>query len=162
VNKGSGGSDPSVTCPLILAGALKAETAEAAVKEELSLARLVTGGSRGLDRNTVLGLAQRGVSSIFTYHSNQAEAHKVVAAAGEMGVQTFALQLDTGDVSAFDAFVQSVRSTLASLGAEGFDHLVNNAGISHHNAFDQTTEGALDRLYWVNAQRIGVSGGMGL
>ncbi len=111
---------------------------------------IVTGGSRGLGRDTVLSLARRGVNSIFTYHSNRAEADKVVAAAREMGAQAFALQLDTGDVSAFDAFVLSVRSALASLGAERFDYLVNNAGTSHHKAFDLTTEAELDRLYEVH------------
>ena len=35
---------------------------------------IITGGSRGLGRNTVLQLAQRGVRSIFTYNSNRAEA----------------------------------------------------------------------------------------
>jgi NAD(P)-dependent dehydrogenase (short-subunit alcohol dehydrogenase family) len=39
---------------------------------------LITGGSRGLGRNTVLSLARRGVSSIFTYNTNQEEAEKVV------------------------------------------------------------------------------------
>jgi len=74
----------------------------------------------------------------------------VVAAVGEMGARASALQLDTGDVSAFDAFVRSVRSALASLGAERFDYSVNNAGTSHHNPFDRTTEGELDRLYEVH------------
>ena len=35
---------------------------------------IVTGGSRGLGRNTVLNLAKRGIDSIFTYRSNRAEA----------------------------------------------------------------------------------------
>jgi NAD(P)-dependent dehydrogenase (short-subunit alcohol dehydrogenase family) len=39
---------------------------------------VVTGGSRGLGRNTVVSLARRGVNSIFTYRSNRAEAEKVV------------------------------------------------------------------------------------
>ena len=38
---------------------------------------IVTGGSRGIGRNTVLSLARRGVDSIFTYKSNQAEARKM-------------------------------------------------------------------------------------
>src|SRR6202030_1035235 len=95
---------------------------------------IVTGGSRGLGRNTVLHLAKRGVRSIFTYNSNRAEADKVVAAAGAAGSRAIALQLDTGDVSAFETFVASVRKALADLGAERFDYLVNNAGISHHNS----------------------------
>jgi NAD(P)-dependent dehydrogenase (short-subunit alcohol dehydrogenase family) len=111
---------------------------------------LVTGGSRGLGRSTVLSLAQRGVSSIFTYNSNRAEAEKVVALAREARVDAVALQLDTGDVGAFDDFVARVRDALRRLGTERFDYLVNNAGTSHHNAFDKTTEEELDRLYQVH------------
>src|SRR5271168_5408987 len=111
---------------------------------------IITGGSRGLGRNTVLNLAARGVHSIFTYHSNRAEAGKVVSAVSEAGAKAIALQLDTGSVGTFDAFVQSVREALATLGAERFDYLVNNAGTSHHNAFEQTTEEELDKLYNVH------------
>ena len=111
---------------------------------------IVTGGSRGLGRNTVINLAKRGVHSIFTYNSNRAEADKVVSAAGEAGARAIAIQLNTGSVRTFDAFVQSVREALATLGAERFDYLVNNAGTSHHNAFDQTTERELDDLYNVH------------
>jgi NAD(P)-dependent dehydrogenase (short-subunit alcohol dehydrogenase family) len=32
---------------------------------------IVTGGSRGMGRNTALNLAKRGVDVIFTYHSNR-------------------------------------------------------------------------------------------
>jgi NAD(P)-dependent dehydrogenase (short-subunit alcohol dehydrogenase family) len=111
---------------------------------------VVTGGSRGLGRNTVLSLARRGVNSIFTYHSNRAEADTVVAAVGGAGAKAAALQLDTANVSSFDAFARSVRSTLASLGAERFDYLVNNAGTSLHKNFDQTTEEELDQIYNVH------------
>jgi NAD(P)-dependent dehydrogenase (short-subunit alcohol dehydrogenase family) len=111
---------------------------------------IVTGGSRGLGRNTVLSLAKRGVDSIFTYNSNQAEAEKVVGLVAEAGRKAIALQLDTGNVSAFDSFIQSVRQALAGLRAERFDYLVNNAGISHHASFDKTTEEELDRLYNVH------------
>lgn len=108
---------------------------------------IVTGGSRGLGRNTVLSLARRGVASIFTYNSNQAEADKVVGAVGDLGGRAVALQLDTSQVSAFDPFVKSVGQVLADLGAERFDYLVNNAGTSHHNSIEQTTEQELDALY---------------
>ncbi len=111
---------------------------------------IVTGGSRGLGRSTVLNLAKRGVNSIFTFHSNRAEAEKVVAAVGETGAKAVALQLNTGNVGAFDAFVIAIRSALGGFGAERFDYLVNNAGISHHNSFDKTAEAELDDLYNVH------------
>ena len=111
---------------------------------------IVTGGSRGLGRNTVLSLAKRGVDVIFTYHSNRSEADGVVKMAGDAGSKAFALQLDTGKSGEFDRFVDGVRSVLSDLGAERFDYLVNNAGISHHNAFEKTTEAELDSLYNVN------------
>jgi NAD(P)-dependent dehydrogenase (short-subunit alcohol dehydrogenase family) len=54
------------------------------------------------------------------------------------------LPLETGGVAAFDPFVGDVRRALAELGAGRFDYLVNNAGTSLHNAFDQTTDKDLD------------------
>lgn len=111
---------------------------------------IVTGGSRGLGRSTVLSLARRGIGSIFTYNSNRAEADKVAGLAAEAGRKTVALQLDTGRVATFDLFVQSVREALAELGSDRFDYLVNNAGTSHHNAFEKTTVEELDSLYDVH------------
>jgi NAD(P)-dependent dehydrogenase (short-subunit alcohol dehydrogenase family) len=119
---------------------------------ELSATKIaiVTGGSRGLGRNTVINLAKRGVHSIFTYNSNRAEADMVIAAVTEAGAKATALQLDTGNVSSFDAFVKNVKTALAGFGVERFDYLVNNAGTSHHNAFEKTTEEELDSLYNVH------------
>ena len=111
---------------------------------------VVTGGSRGLGRNTVLNLARRGVISIFTYNASRVEADEVVQLAAEAGTKAVALQLDVGEASTFDAFTDRVRATLAELGAERFDYLVNNAGISHHNSIELTTEEEMDTLYRVN------------
>src|SRR6516165_1450341 len=58
---------------------------------------IVTGGSRGLGRSTVLSLAKRGISSIFTYNANRAEAEKVVGLVAQAGGKAVALQLDAGD-----------------------------------------------------------------
>lgn len=111
---------------------------------------IVTGGSRGLGRNTVLNLAERGADSIFTYHSNRSEADAVRDAARAAGCTAIALQLDVKDVRSYDAFVQNVRGALAELGAERFDYLVNNAGTSLHKSFQETTEAELDDLYAVH------------
>jgi len=111
---------------------------------------IVTGGSRGLGRSTVLSLARRGVHSIFTYNTNRAEAEKVVALVREAGSQAIALQLDTANVRSFDDFVGKVREALKRLERDRFDYLVNNAGTAHHNAFEKTTEAELDSLYSVH------------
>ncbi len=111
---------------------------------------IVTGGNRGLGRNTVLNLAKRGVDSIFTFRSNQAEAQEVVKLVEASGCKSIALQLDTGKTRTFDAFVDDVRAALRALGAERFDYLVNNAGISHHAPIETTTEEDVDALYNVH------------
>lgn len=111
---------------------------------------LITGGSRGIGRSTVLSLANRNIDSIFTYNSNQEEASKVASLVSEMGRNAVPIQLNTGDVSTFDSFVKDVDRELKALGAERFDYLVNNAGISHHNTLEKTTEEELDALYQVH------------
>ncbi len=111
---------------------------------------IVTGGSRGLGRNVVVNLAKRGVDSIFTYNSNRAEADKVVAAVEDAGAKANALQLDTGNISSFDAFTETIRTDLSGFGAERFDYLVNNAGTSLHKPIAETTEEELDTLYNVH------------
>jgi NAD(P)-dependent dehydrogenase (short-subunit alcohol dehydrogenase family) len=111
---------------------------------------IVTGGSRGIGRNTVLCLAKRGVRSIFTYNANRAEANKVVALAAEAGAPVIALQLDMGNVGAFDGFAGQVRAALAELAAERFDYLVNNAGISSNAGLATITEAEMDALYSVH------------
>ena len=121
---------------------------------EQSRIALITGGSRGLGRATVLALAARGVGSIFTYRSNQAEADKVVAAAQQAGARAAALQLDTGDTGAFATFAGEVQRVLGDWGAERFDYLVNNAGTSHHAAITDVTEADFDLLYRVHVKGV--------
>ncbi|MDR3516080.1 MAG: SDR family oxidoreductase [Azospirillaceae bacterium] len=112
---------------------------------------IVTGGSRGIGRNTVVSLAKRGVPSIFTYHSHSANAAEVVAEVTDAGAKAVALQLDTGDIASFDAFADGVKDALARLGAAHFDFLVNNGGNSHHNMpFEKATEQELDSIYNVH------------
>jgi len=111
---------------------------------------LITGGSRGLGRNTVLSLAKRGIHSIFTYNSAKDEADKVVDLARLNGVNAVALKLDTGKVGSFDSFIEEAKTALKGMGAGRLDYLVNNAGISHHNTIAKTSEEELDLLYNVN------------
>jgi NAD(P)-dependent dehydrogenase (short-subunit alcohol dehydrogenase family) len=107
---------------------------------------VITGGSRGLGRNTALNLAGRGVDIIFTYRANQAEAQSLVREVEAMGRKAAAFRLDAGDTRSFDGFVAEVQKTLRSWGLGSFDYLVNNAGNSLHVAFDQTTEAQFDEI----------------
>lgn len=120
----------------------------------VSKVAVITGGSRGLGRNTAINLARRGVNVIFTYRANRAEAEAAVLEIKALGAEVIALQLDTGRVSDFEAFVGKVKDALQGLGRSQFDYLVNNAGNSYHAAIAETTEEAFDEL--VNVHLKGV------
>jgi NAD(P)-dependent dehydrogenase (short-subunit alcohol dehydrogenase family) len=107
---------------------------------------IITGGSRGLGRNTAIHLARRGVDILFTYHSNLAEAQNLIREVEAMGRKAAAFQLDAGDISLFDGFVDQVRNKLRVWGQDRFDYLVNNAGTSLHKPFDQTSEAEFDQI----------------
>lgn len=108
---------------------------------------IITGGSRGLGRNTALHLARKGVDSIITYHSKQAEAEAVVAEIRQLGCQALALQLDVGASASFAAFAGQVAAALRDTWhSEHFDFLVNNAGVGVHASIMDTTEAQFDQL----------------
>jgi NAD(P)-dependent dehydrogenase (short-subunit alcohol dehydrogenase family) len=112
---------------------------------------LITGGSRGLGRNTAESLARRGVDAVITYHSRADEARTVVASIDAEGRKAVALQLDTAAVATFDRFAEMFKGVLRDTwGRDRFDFLINNAGISHHNSIEKTTEAELDALYHVH------------
>lgn len=108
---------------------------------------LVTGGSRGLGRNTALSIARRGGDVVITYHSRSDEADAVVAEVQAMGRKAAALQLDTGDVAAFASFADRLRTSLRDTWQrDSFDHLVNNAGHGDYALIAETREAQFDRL----------------
>jgi NAD(P)-dependent dehydrogenase (short-subunit alcohol dehydrogenase family) len=108
---------------------------------------LITGASRGLGRNTALAVARGGGDVVLTYRSNAEEAQTVVAEIEALGRKAVALQLDTGDVEAFPAFVDQLRASLRTIWQrETFDHLVNNAGHGDAAPIADTTVAQFDRL----------------
>ena len=108
---------------------------------------VVTGGSRGLGRNTALHLARRGVDVILTYRSQRTEAEQVVAEIAALGGSAVALQLDVAESGTFDSFVEALEGVLSKhWQRKTFDSLVNNAGIGIHAAFADTTEKQFDEL----------------
>jgi NAD(P)-dependent dehydrogenase (short-subunit alcohol dehydrogenase family) len=116
---------------------------------------LVTGSSRGLGKSTALNLARTGVDTIVTYHSNAAEAAKVVAEIESLGAKAIALQLDTANTKTFDDFVEKVqRSLQEKWQTDQFDFLVNNAGTGTYASFVDTTEADFDHLMNIHVKGV--------
>jgi NAD(P)-dependent dehydrogenase (short-subunit alcohol dehydrogenase family) len=112
---------------------------------------LVTGGSRGLGRNAALSIARRGGDVILTYQSRANDAQTVVGEIDAMGRKAVALQLDTGDATAFAPFAEKLRTTLRETWQrDRFDHLVNNAGHGEYASIAETSEAQFDRLVKVH------------
>lgn len=121
----------------------------------ISKVALITGGSRGLGRNTAVSLARRGVGVVLTYHSKAAEAATVVAEIEALGGRAVALRLDAADMASFDGFVQDVRQTVArTWSRDSIDYLVNNAGTGVYALIADTTEAQFDAM--VNVHLKGV------
>ena len=108
---------------------------------------LVTGGSRGLGRNTAISIARHGGDVILTYQSQATAAEATVAEIRALGQKAVALQLDAGDTASFAGFAEQLRTALGETwGRDTFDHLVNNAGHGDGASIAETTEAQFDRL----------------
>ncbi|WP_259070450.1 SDR family oxidoreductase [Mucilaginibacter sp. X4EP1] len=112
---------------------------------------LVTGSSRGLGKNAAMHIIQKGIDVIITYRSKKEEAEAVVAEIEKSGQKAATLQLDTGVVSSFDAFIKQLATVLKEKwNRDSFDFLVNNAGIDAAAPFAKTTEEDFDNLFNVH------------
>ncbi|WP_416066845.1 SDR family NAD(P)-dependent oxidoreductase [Rhizobium sp. ZK1] len=116
---------------------------------------IVTGGSRGLGRNTAISIAKHGGDVILTYRNGAEEAKAVVAEIEALGRKAVALQLDVGTTSAFPAFAEAVRAALTvTWSRTNFDHLINNAGHGEMAGFAETTEAQFDNLFNVHVKGV--------
>ncbi|ADJ64053.1 SDR family oxidoreductase [Herbaspirillum seropedicae] len=112
---------------------------------------LITGGSRGLGKNTALHLARDGAGVILTYVGNQQAAEATVAELQALGAVAAALRLDLADSASFPAFAQAVREALKThWQAEHFHYLVNNGGMGMHASIEETSEAVFDALFKVH------------
>lgn len=108
---------------------------------------IVTGGSRGLGRNTAENLAAKGIDVVLTYKSNKEEAEKVVKSIEAKGRKARALALDVSKSSSFNGFAEDLQKTLKGhWGKDRFDFLVNNAGIGTWALLKDTSEEQFDEL----------------
>lgn len=108
---------------------------------------LVTGGGRGLGKNAALKLANKGMGIVLTWNSNEKEAQQVVDEIRQSGGKAAALPLNVGDISTFPSFVEQMKQTLKTQWQnEGFDYLLNNAGIDITAPYSAFTEAQFDQL----------------
>jgi NAD(P)-dependent dehydrogenase (short-subunit alcohol dehydrogenase family) len=108
---------------------------------------LITGGSRGLGKNTALAMARQGIDVVLTYQSKQALAQDTVNEIVALGRKAVTLQLDVAKVSSFDAFTNTLKQALQAEWQTGkFDFLINNAGTGITAPFAETTEQIFDDM----------------
>ncbi|MFV0480445.1 MAG: SDR family NAD(P)-dependent oxidoreductase [Campylobacteraceae bacterium] len=116
---------------------------------------LVTGGSRGIGKNTVLNLAKKGYSVIFTYNSAVNEAKNTASEAKKFGVKAAYLQLNTSSIKGFDEFVLHVKDTLKNeFKTDKLYALINNAGVDTQGSFESVTEEQYDFAFNTNVKGV--------
>ena len=116
---------------------------------------VITGGSRGLGKNTALAMAAQGVDVILTYHSQKDSAEAVVAEIVAMGRKAVALKLDVTNASHFTDFAEQVLQALTTQWQQShFDFLVNNAGGGAYASFAETTEAMFDQMVNLNLKSV--------
>jgi len=106
---------------------------------------IVTGGSRGIGRATVLRLAEAGADVVINYIQNEAAAEEVARQARVQGVQALAVRADVADVNQAAALVQKT--------VEHFDRvdlLVANAGVWEGAPVEEMSEEIWDRVIDAN------------
>lgn len=125
------------------------QLAEQAIQVPKDLLRdkvaIVTGGSRGIGRATVLRLAEAGAHVIVNYLERDDHAAEVVATARELGVEAFGVQ---GDVGRSDD-----AAALIEVATHGFGHvdiLVANAGIWEGAPVEDMADATWDRVLDAN------------
>lgn len=106
---------------------------------------IVTGGSRGIGRATVLRLAEAGANVVVNYLSNKQAAEEVVEKAREFGVEALALRADVSDVGEAAALVDATVKHFDRL-----DVLVANAGIWEGAPVEEMSEALWDRVIDAN------------
>ncbi len=106
---------------------------------------LVTGGDRGIGRAIVLRFARAGYTVFFTYHRNREAAEETLRLVREAGGEASYTRMDVSD----PASVEEARAWVESR-APHLNVLVNNAGILHLGALEETSLEDWEMVFRVN------------
>lgn len=110
---------------------------------------LVTGGGRGIGRETCILLAQHG-AKVAVFSDNPSESMQTASYISEViGVEAFAL---IGDVRSEEDITKAVQETQERLGS--IDILINNAGVMLLKPFNETTVEEWDFVQDVNIRGV--------
>lgn len=92
---------------------------------------LVTGGSRGIGRAIVLGLAQQGVSVASIFNRESEDVDNLRKELGQLGGDSYLVQADVADPGDVQRVTDEVRDRYGQL-----DIVVNNAGVVSHRTIE--------------------------
>lgn len=106
---------------------------------------IVTGGSRGIGRATVLRLAEAGADVVINYVNNQTAAEDVAQRARDLGVKALAVRADVADVGQTAGLVTTTVKHFGHV-----DLLVANAGIWEGAPVEEMSEALWDRVIDAN------------
>ena len=106
---------------------------------------LVTGSSRGIGRAIALALAEAGAEVVINYKSRSHEAQDLESRIRNQGRRCVSIQADVSIQSEVERLIKEAELRLGSIGI-----LVNNAGISRQQPFEEITERDWDELIAVN------------
>lgn len=106
---------------------------------------IVTGGSRGIGRESAERLASDGFAVVINYAGNRAEAEAAVAAITAAGGQAVAFRADVADEAGISALFDLAEDTYG-----GVDVVVHAAGVMTLAPLVDTDLGALDHMHRTN------------
>jgi NAD(P)-dependent dehydrogenase (short-subunit alcohol dehydrogenase family) len=106
---------------------------------------IVTGGSRGIGRAIVLGLAQDGASVAACYSRESDDVARLRGELEEIGGSSYLAQADVSDPESAEAFVRGAAERFG-----GVDILINNAGVVSHVMIEELEPDEWHRVLDVN------------
>ncbi|MFE2493268.1 SDR family oxidoreductase [Streptomyces scopuliridis] len=106
---------------------------------------IITGGSRGIGRESAERLAADGFAVVLNYAGNNAEAEAAVAAITAAGGQAMAFRADVADETAIAALFDAAEDAYG-----GVDVVVHAAGVMTLAPLADTDLDALDRMHRTN------------
>ncbi|WP_299237937.1 SDR family NAD(P)-dependent oxidoreductase [Sulfurihydrogenibium sp.] len=106
---------------------------------------LITGGSKRIGREIVLGLAEHGCNVLIHYNSSKEEAEKVLQQAKSFGVKAEIIRADLLDENQLISLVNQSLNIFGHI-----DILINNASIYYKKPLEEATFEDLEIFYKIH------------